>query len=166
MVETHSNHFTTREMVENTPVSPDVNFYFKSNEKVAALRNLTFEVAGVEVNALAPAFKIMTSVLYDVAKMASATSPSSDKRDPQARGHFDKHYDRIMNEFPQLRMLTDQGVKVKTAGFGSVVRSTMQKTFGKLLDKALHADARGSENGLRSIENSLKSPLVPPLMAL
>ena len=160
MMEAHSNHFTAREMaVENAPVSPDVDFYFKSNEKVAALRTLTFDVAGVEVNALAPAFKIMTSVLYDVAKMASATSPSSDKRDPAARGHFDRHFDRIMTEFPQLRMLTDQGVKVKTAGFGSFVRSTMQKTFGKLLDKALHADARGStENGLRSIEGSLKSP--------
>jgi len=151
MMESHANHFTAREMVEHAPVSADVDFYFTNNEKVAALRTLTFEVAGVEVNAMAPAFKIMTSVLYDVAKMASATSPTTDKRDPQARRHFDKHFDRIMNEFPQLRMLTDQGVKVKTAGFGSFVRSTMQKTFGKLLDKALHADARCSDNGLRGI---------------
>ena len=168
-----NNHFNpSREISSengNGNISGDVDSYFQNNEKVAALRTLTFDVTGVEVDAFAPAFKIMTSVLYDVAKMASGTSPTSDKRDPHARAHFDKHFDRIMLEFPQLRMLTDQGVKVKTAGFGSFVRSTMQKTFGKLLDKALQADAKGAENHAVKTGNAengqhLKSPF-PSLAA-
>ena len=150
-------------VMEAGGVSSDVDFYFKNNEKVAALRTMTFEVTGVEVNALAPAFKIMTSVLYDVAKMASGTSPTRDKRDPHARAHFDKHFDRIMSEFPQLRMLTDQGVKVKTAGFGSFVRSTMQKTFGKVLDKALHADAKGNDLAQRTPDGSQQRHHFPAL---
>jgi len=121
-------------------VDDNVDAYLALNGKVGAFRKMSLEVSGADVNAFTPAFKIMTSVLYDVAKLAANSAPSNDKRHPRSRAHFERHFDRIMQEFPQLRTLTDQGVKVKSSGFGSFVRSTMQKTFGKLLDKALNSN--------------------------
>jgi hypothetical protein len=116
----------------------DIDSYLSESLKVSAIRSMTFESTYTEFDIQAPEYKVITSVLYDVSKLASASSPTCDKRDDRARGHFERAFERIMTEFPHFQTLHDKGVRVKNHKFRNFIRSTMQKTYGKLLDKALH----------------------------
>ena len=117
----------------------ELDQYFAVSDKVLAVKSIPIEkLKGLDSQSQSFEYKLFTSTLYDISKLAARCSPSYDKKNPSSKAHFHNVFERVWAEFSFLELLAQLGVQPKN-GFSmrNFVRATMQKTYGHILDKLL-----------------------------
>ena len=117
----------------------ELDQYFAVSDKVLAVKSIPIEkLKGLDSQSQSFEYKLFTSTLYDISKLAARCSPSYDKKNPSSKAHFHNVFERVWTEFSFLELLAQLGVQPKN-GFSmrNFVRATMQKTYGHILDKQM-----------------------------
>ena len=117
----------------------ELDQYFAVSDKVIAVKSIPLDkLKGLDSQSQSFEYKLFTSTLYDISKLAARCSPSFDKKNPSSKAHFHNVFERVWSEFSFLELLAQLGVQPKN-GFSmrNFVRATMQKTYGHILDKLL-----------------------------
>jgi|ERR1712136_621417 len=125
----------------------ELDQYFAGSDKVLAVKSIPLEkLKALDSQSQSFEYKLFTSTLYDISKLAARCSPSYDKKNISSKAHFHNIFERVWSEFTFLEMLAQMGVQPKN-GFSmrNFVRATMQKTYGHILDKLLQNSIKPKE---------------------
>ena len=135
----HSDSLPRPDPVSFANSIEELDQYFAVSDKVLAVKSIPIDkLKGLDSTSQSFEYKLFTSTLYDISKLAARCSPSFDKKNPSSKAHFHNIFERVWTEFSFLELLAQLGIQPKN-GFSmrNFVRATMQKTYGHILDKLL-----------------------------